>query len=68
MITVKMQRECGCFKKSSYKSIETFANIEDAKSKANEICESMNINFCQKHKFISVEENDEITIKMSINK
>jgi len=68
MITVKMQKLCGCFRKSSYEDMQTFENIEDAKNKANEICDDMNSNFCHKHKFISVLENNEITIKMSVNK
>jgi len=68
MITVKMQKLCGCFRKSSYEDMQTFENIEDAKNKAKEICDDMNMNFCHKHKFMPVIENNEITIKMSVNK
>lgn len=68
MVDIIMQKECGCFKKSSYKSKMSFNTNEEALIVAQEMCEDMNKNFCNKHKFTYVNNNNEIIIKMEINK
>ena len=68
MVSLIMQKECGCFKKSSYKAKQIFQTNEDALKVAQTMCEDMNKNFCQKHKFTVQNNNNEIIIKVDINK
>ena len=68
MITLKMEKQCGCFKKSSYEAEKTFDTKEEAIEEAKNMCEDMNESFCQKHKFKFEENEDEIIIKMGIDK
>lgn len=58
MITVKMEKECGCFRRSEYDSAKTFVNKDEALLYAQEICADMNETFCKKHCF-SVTETGE---------
>lgn len=60
MYTVKMERECACFKKSEYKSEKTFDNQQDAQNYTNILIEFMAEDFCTTHLFFSqkVSEND----------
>ncbi len=53
MYTVKIARECACFKKSEYKSEEKFDNQQDAYNYTNLAVEFMNEDFCTKHLFVS---------------
>ena len=64
MITLKIQRQCGCFKKSDLESEQTFNTTEEALQKAQEMCEYMNESFCQKHSFSFEQINKNIIIKM----
>lgn len=66
MTTVRMEKECGCFKKSSFKAIQEFASKEEALKEAVAMCEDMNETFCQKHIFSIEENNDELIIKVAI--
>ena len=68
MVSLIMQKECGCFKKSSYESKQIFQTNTEAFEVAQSMCEDMNKNFCQKHKFTIQNNNNEIIIKMEINK
>lgn len=68
MVNLIIQKECGCFKKSSYKSKQTFQSKQEALEVAQNMCEDMNKNFCEKHKFTIENNNNEIIIKMDINK
>ena len=63
-----MQKQCGCFRKSSYEEVQNFDTKEEALKKVNEMCEDMNENFCQKHNFTFIQNNNEILIKMEIAK
>ena len=67
MITLKMEKQCGCFKKSDFKEEQTFASKEEALKEALAMCEDMNETFCQKHNFTVVEEGANIVIKMDLN-
>lgn len=58
MITVKMEKECGCFKRAGHESVKAFENKDDALLYAQEMCEEMNETFCKKHCF-SVSETGE---------
>ena len=68
MITVRMEKECGCFKRSDYPSTKAFDTKDDALLYAQELCAEMNETFCQKHRF-SVHETaeEEMTIKEAMN-
>ncbi|MDX9742683.1 MAG: hypothetical protein RBT59_02600 [Arcobacteraceae bacterium] len=67
MITLKMEKQCGCFKKSDFKEEQTFASKEEALKEALAMCEDMNETFCQKHNFTVVENGDEMMIKVDMN-
>ncbi|WP_298694629.1 hypothetical protein [uncultured Sulfuricurvum sp.] len=67
MFNVKMEKECGCFKRSGMESVKTFANKDDAMVEAKEWAEEMNETFCQKHNFTVVEEGDDLIIKVEMN-
>ena len=66
MYKVKMEKECGCFRRSGISAIKEFATHEKALKEAQMMCEDMNENFCGKHSF-SVEAGEEIiVIKMQM--
>lgn len=67
MFNVKMEKECGCFKRSGMESIKTFMNKDDAMLEAKEWAEEMNETFCQKHNFTVVEEGNDLIIKVAMN-
>jgi hypothetical protein len=67
MFNVKMEKECGCFKRSGMKSIKTFDNKDDAMIEAKDWTEEMNETFCKKHTFSIVEEGNDLIIKVEMN-
>jgi hypothetical protein len=67
MITVKMEKQCGCFKRSDFQEEQTFETKEEALKEALEMCEDMNETFCQKHNFSVVEDGDILMIKVDMN-
>ncbi len=67
MFNVKMEKECGCFKRSGMESIKTFENKDDAMIEAAAWAEEMNETFCQKHNFTIVEEGNDLIIKLAMN-
>lgn len=67
MITLKMEKQCGCFKKSDFQDEQTFETKEEALKEALAMCEDMNETFCQKHNFTVVENGDEMIIKVDMN-
>jgi hypothetical protein len=67
MFNVKMEKECGCFKRSGMQSIKTFDNKDDAMIEAKSWTEEMNETFCKKHNFSIVEEGNDLIIKVEMN-
>jgi len=67
MTTLRMEKQCGCFKKSSFSAEQTFNTKEEALEEAKNMCEDMNETFCQKHSFSFEENENEILIKMAQN-
>lgn len=67
MFTVKMEKECGCFKRSGMESTKTFGNKDDAMIEAKAWAEEMNETFCQKHNFTIAEEGNDLVIKVEMN-
>ncbi|RUM69284.1 MAG: hypothetical protein DSZ08_06670 [Sulfurovum sp.] len=58
MFTIHIEKECGCFKKSSYENNMTFDNKDDALTQAKLMESHMNQKFCQKHMFYTEEKGD----------
>lgn len=68
MIAVKMEKECGCFKRSDFESVKIFDTKDDALIYAQEMCTQMNETFCKKHRFSVYETaEDEMTIQLAMN-
>ncbi|MDD5716618.1 MAG: hypothetical protein PHW64_02350 [Sulfuricurvum sp.] len=67
MFTVKVEKECGCFKRSGMENSKNFENKDDALLEAKEWAEEMNETFCQKHNFSIVEEGNDFIIKVEMN-
>ena len=67
MFNVRMEKECGCFKRSGMESVKTFENKDDAMVEAKAWCEEMNETFCQKHNFSVLEEGNDLLIKVEMN-
>jgi hypothetical protein len=64
MFNIKIERECGCFKRSGMPTIKAFDNKDDALIEAGEWSDEMNETFCKKHSFTVVEEGNDLIIKM----
>jgi len=67
MFNVRMEKECGCFKRSGMPSIKAFDNKDDALTEAGEWAGEMNDTFCRKHRFSVVEEGNDLIIKLEMN-
>ncbi len=67
MFNVKIEKECGCFKRSGMPTIKAFDNKDDALIEAGEWAEEMNETFCKKHSFTVVEEGNDLIIKVAMN-
>jgi len=65
MTTVKMEKECGCFRDSEHEAVKTFESKDDALLYAKGLCVDMNENFCNKHFFrVTETAENEMTIKL----
>ena len=62
MFTIKVSKECGCFKKSDFQNNLTFSNKDDALIQALNMTKVMNQDFCQKHQFSVNEDGNTINI------
>lgn len=67
MYNVKIEKECGCFKRSGMEGVKTFDNKDDALIEAQEWASEMNETFCQKHNFSIVEDGNDLIIKVEMN-
>lgn len=64
VITVHIEKECGCFKKSNYVNEQKYTSKNDALLHANLMKNYMNQNFCKKHLFSLEEQENEVIIKV----
>lgn len=64
MFTVKVEKECGCFRKSGIENNKKFESKDDALINAMNTTKKMNQDFCQKHEFNVVENGNSIVIKV----
>ncbi len=62
MASLEVEKRCGCFTRSKLDASLKFSTKEQALKKAKEMLEVMNNDFCGKHKFKIVEENDTVKI------
>jgi hypothetical protein len=60
MYTIRIEKECSCFKKSNIENNMTFETKEDALAKARVLECIMNQDFCHKHYFDAVDMGEEI--------
>jgi hypothetical protein len=67
MTIVKMEKECGCFKRGEYEGVKTFEKKDEALLYAQAVCAEMNETFCKKHRFGAAETSEkEITIRVAM--
>jgi len=66
MYTIKVDKECGCFKKSDYENNVSFESKDAALAQANHMKEDMNENFCGKHHFEVSEDGDNFIIHVTM--
>ncbi len=64
MFTLKVEKECGCFRKSGIQNNQTFSNKDAALMEAMNLSRKMNEEFCKKHEFSVVQDGDNILIKV----
>jgi len=65
MVTVKMEKECGCFRDSNLESTKIFEDKDAAMLYAKGLCRTVNEEFCGKHFFRPADTaDDEVTIKL----
>lgn len=68
MYTVRMEKECECFKKSEYANNLSFPTQQEAYQYAKIVEELMNEEFCRKHTFYSEPGGgDTFVIRVAIN-
>jgi len=67
MASVIVDRACGCFRNSDFEQEMNFETIDEALEQANEMCATMNEEFCSKHTFKSEYVDGNVIIKMGMN-
>ncbi|RXK13569.1 hypothetical protein CP965_07145 [Halarcobacter mediterraneus] len=62
MHKVVVEQECGCFKRSDLENNLEFTSKDEALSKAIQMKNQMNLEFCKKHDFDLVEQGQNFII------
>jgi len=65
MYEVKVDRECGCLKKSDLTNNQDFDSAEEAQKEATRMMEVIDKTFCAKHNFVLTQEPLGFTINCS---
>ncbi len=65
MYKIMLDKECGCFRRSDMQNNITLDSKDEALEKALEMVNSMNNDFCNKHKFSLEEAGQTFLIKMN---
>jgi len=66
MVSVKIEKECSCFKRSSYEPIQYFESEVEAYDVATKMAKEMTQEFCKQHGFaVLKEEGNFLIILMS---
>ena len=66
MSTINIDRECGCFKRSSLENNKSFESKDDAMMEAQAMVNHMNEKFCGKHGFTLSENGSDFSITMNV--
>jgi len=66
MYTIRIEKECSCFKKSGFENNTTFETKEEAIARARVMECRMNQEFCFKHYFDAVDMGNEIVIHSTL--
>ena len=66
MFSVKVEKECGCFRRSELESNISFDSKDDALTEAINMSNQMNDEFCGKHSFVVSEEGNDLIIGMEM--
>jgi hypothetical protein len=66
MSVINIDRECGCFNRSSLENNTKFESKDDAMMKAQEMVSHMNEKFCGKHGFTLSENGTDFSITMNV--
>ncbi|MEA3513230.1 MAG: hypothetical protein U9R37_06475 [Campylobacterota bacterium] len=67
MYIINVEKECGCFKKSSFKNDIKFKLESDAIIASNKMVDDMNNNFCGKHSFKAKQDGKNFIISVTQN-
>lgn len=67
MFTICVDKECGCFKRSSFENNMNFSSKDDALIQAKLMVEHMNTKFCKKHGFELSEDGANFNITVNMN-
>lgn len=65
MYKIIIDKECGCFRRSDMQNNVTVDSKDEALERALEMVNTMNNDFCEKHKFSLEEAGDKFLIKMN---
>ena len=65
MFTIKVEKECGCFKRSGMQNNLSFESKDEALLKSIEMRDTMNDEFCKKHEFSVQESSENFIIKVA---
>ena len=65
MFKIVVDTECGCFKRSDMQNNLELSSKDEALEKSLEMVNSMNKDFCDKHRFSLQEVGDTFLIKMN---
>lgn len=68
MHKIIIQKECGCFKRSNLQNNQVIESKDEALTKAIEIKNKMNDEFCKKHEFDLVEFQNDFIINFAQQK
>ncbi len=66
MFSVKVEKECGCFRRSDLENNINFESKDEALSTALSMTNQMNDEFCGKHDFKVAEEGNDLIIFMGM--
>lgn len=64
MFTIRVDKECGCFKRSEFENNIQFDSEDAARKEAEAMVEDMNDTFCRKHEFSLEVSGNEFVIHM----
>jgi len=62
MFTVRIEKECNCFKNSKYAPVQRFASESEAWETATKMAKEMTRDFCKNHAFSVIKEDDDFLI------